>query len=121
MKVNGEHSEYKLILIRLNIVNAKKKGMKKKKKKHIRELAMEMSWLSLGSSHTLPFPHFITEAASRFWIFRDTIFASFSLPCGDLFWCGEELKTSRKMCLYMTFSRVTYYPSAKKNNNHGPF
>lgn len=46
------------------------------KKKEIRELAMEMSLVSLGSSQTFPFPHFITEAASRFWGFSDTIFAS---------------------------------------------
>jgi len=43
------------------------------------ELAIEISPDSLGSSQTFPFPHFITDAASRFWIFSDTI-ASRRLP-----------------------------------------
>lgn len=38
-----------------------------------RELAMEISLVSLGSSQTFPRPHFSTLAASRFCSFSDTI------------------------------------------------
>ena len=41
----------------------------------VRELAMEISLTSLGSSQTFPLPHLRTLAASRFCSFRDTIFA----------------------------------------------
>lgn len=40
----------------------------------LRELAMEISLHSLGSSQTLPLPHLSTLAASRFCSFSDTIF-----------------------------------------------
>merc|ERR1719188_1311530 len=36
-----------------------------------RELAMEISLASLGSSQILPLPHFFTEAARRFCNFSD--------------------------------------------------
>ena len=38
-----------------------------------RELAMEISFASLGSSHTLRSPQLRTDAASRFCSFRDTM------------------------------------------------
>lgn len=82
------------------------------KKSHLRELAMEMSLLSLGSSHTFPFPHFITEAASRFWGFSETIFLL--LPFWRLVLGGEELNVEENGFLYMTFSRVTTLPPKKK-------
>ena len=37
---------------------------------------MEMSFASLGSSHTLRSPQLSTEAASRFCSFKDTISVS---------------------------------------------
>lgn len=40
----------------------------------VRELAIEISLTSLGSSQTLRRPHFNTEAANRFCSFKDTIF-----------------------------------------------
>ena len=39
----------------------------------VRELAMEISLTSLGSSQIFRLPHFSTEAARRFWSFRETI------------------------------------------------
>lgn len=42
-------------------------------RKYARELAIEMSLTSLGSSQTLRRPHFNTEAANRFCSFKDTI------------------------------------------------
>lgn len=41
-----------------------------------RELAMEISLTSLGSSQTLPLPHLSTLAASRFCSLRETIAAA---------------------------------------------
>lgn len=41
---------------------------------NVRELAIEISLASFGSSQTFPFPQPSTLAASRFWIFSDTIF-----------------------------------------------
>ena len=38
-----------------------------------RELAMEMSLTSFGSSQILRFPHLSTEAARRFWSLRETM------------------------------------------------
>ena len=38
-----------------------------------RELALEISLTSLGSSQILRFPHPITDAASRFWVRRLTL------------------------------------------------
>ena len=37
-----------------------------------RELAREISLISLGSSQILRSPHFSTDAARRFWSFKDT-------------------------------------------------
>merc|ERR1719500_1962378 len=37
------------------------------------ELALAISLISLGSSHTFFFPHFITSAARRFWSFSELI------------------------------------------------
>jgi len=45
----------------------------KERERYLRELAMEISLTSFGSSQTLPFPHFRTLAESRFWSFNDTI------------------------------------------------
>jgi hypothetical protein len=47
---------------------------------HSRELAMEISLTSLGSSHTLRSPHFSTELASLFCSFRDTILPFLTRP-----------------------------------------
>ena len=41
-----------------------------------RELAKEISLISLGSNQILRFPHLRTEAARRFWSLRDTVFIS---------------------------------------------
>ena len=38
-----------------------------------RELAKEISLISLGSNQILRFPHFKTEAARRFWSLRETV------------------------------------------------
>jgi hypothetical protein len=38
-----------------------------------RELALEISFTSLGSSQILFFPHPMTEAARRFWVRRLTL------------------------------------------------
>ena len=43
-----------------------------------RELAMEISLTSLGSSQMRPRPHFLTEAARRFWSFMDPMAATAS-------------------------------------------
>ena len=45
-----------------------------------RELAMEISFTSLGSSQILRLPHFSTDAARRFCSFRDTIAAEVRCP-----------------------------------------
>jgi hypothetical protein len=54
----------------------------------LREFAMEISETSFGSSHTLPFPHLSTLAASRFWSFKDTMVSAGEegLPTGCV--CG---------------------------------
>ena len=65
----------------------------------LREFAMEISETSFGSSHTLPFPHLSTLAASRFWSFKDTMVSAGEegLPT----WCvvaqrlGEEWRPRR--------------------------
>ena len=51
----------------------------------LRELAMEISLTSLGSSQTLPLPHLSTLEARRFCSLSDTIFSAaegLSLPAG---------------------------------------
>jgi hypothetical protein len=47
---------------------------------NLRELAIEISVLSLGSSHTFRFPHLSTLAASRFCSFKETIFLQIEQP-----------------------------------------
>ena len=47
--------------------------MNGKEKKNVRELAMEISLTSLGSSQTLPRPHLRTLEASLFWSLSETI------------------------------------------------
>jgi len=42
-------------------------------------LAMEISLTSLGSSQTLRWPHFMTDAARRFCILSDTILSELTL------------------------------------------
>jgi hypothetical protein len=38
-----------------------------------REFAIAIKLISLGSSQILPFPHFSTDAAKRFWSFSETV------------------------------------------------
>jgi len=51
------------------------KETERESERGIRELAMEISFPSFGSSQTLPRPHLRMLAASRFWSFNDTISA----------------------------------------------
>ena len=50
--------------------------VKERRGRGSRELAMEMSFASLGSSHTLRSPQLSTDAASRFCSFKDTMAVS---------------------------------------------
>lgn len=78
----------------------------------VRELAMEISLTSLGSSQTLPLPHLRTLAASRFWSFRDTISLSLSLSLSG--GMGERNEEARcislasvrnpRFCFFLLFS-----------------
>lgn len=47
-----------------------------------RELALEISFTSLGSSQILRLPHPTTEAASRFWVRRLTLDGTNYVSCG---------------------------------------
>merc|ERR1719510_94523 len=49
------------------------------------ELALAISLISLGSSHTFFFPHFITSEARRFWSFSELI-----LGAHDYLSCRSE-------------------------------
>lgn len=62
-------------------------------KESVRELAMEMSLTSLGSSQTFPWPHLRTLAASRFWSFSETmsyLLLCFLLATERLELCGRD-------------------------------
>jgi hypothetical protein len=54
--------------------STERRGRKRERCVALRELAMEISETSLGSSQTLPLPHLSTLAARRFCCFSDTIF-----------------------------------------------
>lgn len=59
-----------------------------------RELANEISLISLGSNQILRFPHLRTEAARRFWSLRDTVIIKEEMRRGyknvsKLLWTNE--------------------------------
>lgn len=63
----------------------------------LRELAMEISLTSLGSSHTFPLPHLSTLAARRFCSFSDTISVSLSPPSLPVSLSPRAAGTAKKM------------------------
>ena len=68
-----------------------------------RELAMEISLTSLGSSQTLPLPHLSTLEASRFCSLRETIAAAAAasrlrLLSSPPYLCGVWLWWRRRGC-----------------------
>lgn len=92
--------------------------MKGKEKMNVRELAMEISLTSLGSSQTLPRPHLRTLEASLFWSLSETIAGV--LPPSWFFWqllwaerlsfCGTQVFIYRSTFAVLEFRpRVSSY------------